>query len=233
MIREIQDPELGTIAIRRHPQARGIRFRMTPRGVLSASVPKRTPVTAIKLAIKASRRDLKKMLEQHRSTSLYRDGQAIGKSHTLQIHSSATQDDITVSLRDRVITVQKPENIDASDPVLQQRIQECVIKALRKESRVYLGYRLERLAKKHGYRYEKIRYAHTGTRWGSCSSTGTISLNIALMMLPLELIDYVLIHELCHTKEMNHSIAFWRLVREADLDYEIHRKALKSYNPSL
>lgn len=66
-------------------------------------------------------------------------------------------------------------------------------------------------------------------RWGSCDVSGNIKLNWRLTMLPPPLRDYVLIHELCHLKEMNHSAAFWRLVVRYCPNYKILRKELKSY----
>jgi len=87
------------------------------------------------------------------------------------------------------------------------------------------------LADEFGFSYERVRFSHASSRWGSCSSGGTVSLNITLMRLPDRLIDYVLIHELAHTKHMNHSAEFWAEVEKHDPGYKRHRKALKMFSP--
>ncbi len=65
------------------------------------------------------------------------------------------------------------------------------------------------------------------TRWGSCSRGNSISLNAKLLFLPPELVEYVLLHELCHTRAMDHSARFWAIVAEHDPGFERHRRALK------
>lgn len=230
---EFHDERLGTIRVKRHPNARHIRFRISPKGVMTATAPPRTSLGAIKRTATSCRDELLAMLDEHRNKIRYYDGQEIGKSHSLRIVTSEHYAQPVVVQRDRAIVATVPREQQADDIAVQNAIQLEVIKVLKKESKVYLERRLRHLALRLDYRYHKIRYTHTGTRWGSCSSTGTISLNIALMMLPLELIDYVLIHELCHTREMNHSTAFWNLVRAADPSYLIHRRSLKQYSPAL
>jgi len=89
------------------------------------------------------------------------------------------------------------------------------------------------LAEEHGFSFKRTKITHASSRWGSCSSAGTISLNIGLMNLPFELIDYVIIHELCHTRHMNHSASFWREVAQFDPSYKIHRAELKKYSPHI
>jgi predicted metal-dependent hydrolase len=83
---------------------------------------------------------------------------------------------------------------------------------LRQEAKSYLPKELERLAKEHGFKYKSVRIQKSKTRWGSCSSKATINLSLYLMLLPAHLIEYVLLHELCHTIHMNHSPDFWALL---------------------
>ena len=75
--------------------------------------------------------------------------------------------------------------------------------------------------------YQRIRIGAQKTRWGSCSSRGTISYNWHLVLMPERIMDYVVVHELCHLVEMNHSPAFWKKVSEILPDYEDRRKWLK------
>lgn len=106
------------------------------------------------------------------------------------------------------------------------------IDTLRKKARHYLPRRLMILAKKHGFEYKMGKLTHSSTRWGSCNSSGSINLNISLMRLPVELIDYVIIHELCHTRHMNHSKLFWEEVGKCDPKYKGHRKILRESSPT-
>ena len=99
------------------------------------------------------------------------------------------------------------QKLPVNDPSTQ-RARDAQKKILMKKARDYLPYRLEFWAQKYGYKYSGVRLSHANTRWGSRSSTGTISLNIGLMKVPEPLRDYVILHELAHTLVMNHSPKF-------------------------
>ncbi len=114
-----------------------------------------------------------------------------------------------------------------------QRTRDYQKKMLMKKAKEYLPYRLEYYAKLYGYDYDKCRLTHANTRWGSCSSNRTISLNIGLMKVPEVLRDYVILHELAHLHHMDHSKAFWAEVYEHDKNYKIHEKKLKLFNPGV
>lgn len=227
----IIDEEFGTITIRRSSRASHIRIRVAPNGKLRASLPLYAPLFLVKRLIKNSRDELRSLLNTH-TDSDFTDGMAIGKSHTLFIRHRPVSK-ISVSRHGQQIVATLPEEESSDTASAIRSIREAVIEALRIEAKSHLPKRLAYLAEKYGFTYTKVRFSHAGSRWGSCSSNGTISLNIALMKLPFELIDYVLVHELSHTVHMNHSKAFWGLVSQADANFEQHRRELKKASPSI
>lgn len=228
----IQDEEFGKITIRRSPAATHVKVRAAPDGTLHASLPMYAPLFLVKSLLKSSRPELRKIINQAKPEYAYVNGMQIGKSHTLIIQEVASRQ-MSVSRHGQQIIIKCPIDSDVNSPDVARQIRDAIIAALRLEAKSYLPRRLSFLANRYNYSYDKVRFSHSGSRWGSCSSNGTISLNIALMKLPFELIDYILIHELSHTVQMNHSAEFWDLVRIADPNYKEHRKALKLLSPTI
>jgi len=103
----------------------------------------------------------------------------------------------------------------------------------REQARKVLTERVEFFARKYGFKNGKIRISSARTRWGSCSSKDTLSFTWRLVMAPLDVIDYVVVHELCHLKEMNHSKVFWAQVETILPDYKWRRKWLKDNGATL
>jgi len=227
----IHDEEFGKITIRRSARASQVRLRVGPDGTLRASMPLYAPAFLVKRLIKSSRTELRDLLAQSAPTTVYEDGMRIGKSHSLTVRSTAGA--LQVKRSGQHIHVLLPETHTLANPEVIRAIRDVVQSALRVEAKSYLPKRLAFLAKQHGYSYTQVRFSHASGRWGSCNSEGTISLNIALMKLPFELIDYVLLHELAHTRHMNHSTDFWQLVSEADPSYKQHRALLKQETPTI
>ena len=100
-------------------------------------------------------------------------------------------------------------------------------------AKMLLPKRVAMLAKKAGVTYGTIMVRCQKSRWGSCSSKGNLNFNCLLLLAPPDVMDYVIIHELCHRKEMNHSPEFWAEVARLMPDYEIHRAWLKEHGDRL
>ena len=89
--------------------------------------------------------------------------------------------------------------------------------------------RVAMYAERIGVSYGRITIRHQRTRWGSCSTKGNLNFNCLLMLTPPEVIDYVIVHELCHRKEMNHSARFWALVAAVLPDYAQQKRWLREH----
>lgn len=114
-----------------------------------------------------------------------------------------------------------------------EKLTEEEQKMYAKEARKLFEARTAYYAPIVGVTYNRIAIKSQKTRWGSCSSKGNLNFNYLLYFAPLEILDYVVVHELCHRKEMNHSRAFWALVEKVLPDYKERRKWLKEHGKEL
>ncbi|HPY42140.1 MAG TPA: SprT family zinc-dependent metalloprotease, partial [Thiolinea sp.] len=114
----------------------------------------------------------------------------------------------------------KLEGTEACQAVLQTWLKQY--------AKLYLPALLSQLATETGLSYQQCSIKNQQTRWGSCSSQGRINLNAKLLFLPAMWVRYVLIHELCHTRELNHSPRFWALVKQFEPNYPAIQRAMKN-----
>ena len=113
-------------------------------------------------------------------------------------------------------------------------VQRTALENRYKEAaRSYIPQRVAYYHAKTGGTYHHITIRDQKTRWGSCSSKGTLSFNWRLMLAPPSILDYVVVHELCHLTHMDHSSAFWHAVEEICPDYRNARKWLKEHGNEL
>lgn len=115
----------------------------------------------------------------------------------------------------------------------QAVVEQLIRDWYRREARRQLGVRLAELAPRIGVQPSGLSIRAQRTRWGSCSSRGTISLNWRLLLVPGRLADYVLVHELCHLRHMDHSPAFWGLVETVMPDHASRRAELRACQATL
>ena len=153
-------------------------------------------------------------------------------SVTVRAPRSVSEKDIEEILKKKEAWISKHiEKIKKTKERLEAESTEKLTRekviALAEEALKVIPERVEYFAKVIGVTYGKITVRNQKTRWGSCSSKGNLNFNCLLMLAPPEVLDYVVVHELCHRKQMNHSKAFWLEVEKVLPDYKEARKWLK------
>ncbi len=119
------------------------------------------------------------------------------------------QSHFALSFRNDEVVLLYPDGTDFSRKEVQQLLRNGIVRAMKRKAAELLPPVLEMYASKYALRYKKVKITGAKSRWGSCSGAGTISLSCYLVLLPPHLVDYVLLHELTHTVEMNHGLRFW------------------------
>ena len=115
----------------------------------------------------------------------------------------------------------------------EDHLTEAQLRNLAEQALLVIPKKAARYAAELGVTYGRITIRNQKTRWGSCSAKGNLNFNCLLMLTPDEVINYVVVHELCHRREMNHSKAFWQLVESVIPDYKIQKKWLKDHGMAI
>lgn len=143
-----------------------------------------------------------------------------------------TEKEIDRILKDNAVWIEKHlalarEKAERQKSQEDKKLTDAEMQELADRALKYIPGRVAFFAEKVGVSYGRITIRNQKTRWGSCSSKGNLNFNCLLMLAPPEVLDYVVVHELCHRREMNHSKAFWAEVEKILPDYRTHVKWLK------
>lgn len=211
MEKQWRDKELGLVTLRVSARARRYSIKLV-RGLLVAVMPRGGDEGTLMAFIEENRPKLKEMLRNHPAADMLSDKTEL-QTNTFRLHIFCTErSNYYMSLNGGVLNIACPVETDFKDGRVQGLLKGFLEKALRHEARRVLPGRLQALAAQCNFTYSGIRINNSKTRWASCSSRGSINLSLSIMLLPGHLIDYILLHELCHTREMNHSERFWALM---------------------
>lgn len=209
-------PALGTVLFVKRKGQKSLRIRIKPNSIV-VSMPPYTPYT---VGLRFLNTKIDWVKEHQASHSEILSGMHIGKYHRLSFTESTKN---SSRIHEGEIHVTGSE----------EYARKTIIRALKKEAETLITQRCIDLASHTHLYFNNLKFKHMTSRWGSCSSDKKLTFSVLLIQLPWHLIDYVIIHELCHTAHMNHSANFWKLVEEHCHDYKDRRKLLKKYQPQI
>lgn len=229
----MEHPRWGTIIVARNARARRIVLRACPDGIRIT-----VPIYANKSDIERAIDECVPKLLQKRPQSM---GNVIDKDFRIESDNfifcieEHSADLFQLRYSGISATLLCPTGTCYSDKKMQEWLRKAITTALTRRAKELLPPRLKALAAEKGFVYNSCTVRNVHSRWGSCNAKKNISLSIYLAMLPNELIDYVLLHELCHTVEMNHSDRFWALMDKVTAPAKAKdlRKKLKGYRTNI
>lgn len=223
----------GPVIMRRSPRARRLTIRIKQDGTVTLTIPLRFS-SAAALAFLDSQRSWiiakSAHLEAMRSKPLPYDGNfpLQTRRHHLELQAAAVSGPKVRILQDK-IKIDYPAYLKITAPEVQAAIAQGLTAAYRREAQEYLPERVRQLALRYGFQYQKVRIKNQKSCWGSCSKRNNINLNLHLMRLPDELIDYVILHELTHTRVHDHSSRFWLELERILPQARQYRRQLQRY----
>ena len=211
-LQSFQDRQLGVITIKPHATARHFIFRATSTGI-QITCPLGATRSQIIEALERQRHKLPKLIRQNdNQIRLVKDASIQMLNFSVRITESGYGNLFQARYVQQVLEFQCPNNTDYSRAAVQAFFQKNIANVLKLTAKQYLPERLAQLAEKIGKNYHSCSVSYGKQRLGRCDSHGDILLSYRLMMLPVHLCDYVMLHELTHLTEMNHSPRFYALL---------------------
>lgn len=208
--RILEDEELGKLLVRVNVRARRLTFR-TREDAIYVTVPPGTTLSEIRNVIEQLRPRLRSARQKHTRPLIDLNYRIDTEFFKLSLVSGQRERFLSRSELGEMQIICPPD-ADFTEPELQEWLRKVIEEALRRNAKIILPPRLYALSIRHGLTYKSVKINSSSGRWGSCSARGSINLSYYLVLLPPHLIDYVLLHELAHTREMNHGERFWALL---------------------
>jgi len=226
----IQDLE---IKLKKSFKAKNISIKIKPFEGVLVTVPMlvsfKLAEDFVKTKIKWINKNLNKVQKQEQSYTFFSANSSFKtRSHLVNITSTELSKN-TVHIENTNVKVLISKKLSISSEENQLYIRNIILEIWRKEAKEYLPKRVKALAIDHDFNYQKLTIKNTKSRWGSCSFDNNINLSLHLMRISNELIDYVILHELVHTKVKNHSSKFWETLEKHCPNSKILDKELKKY----
>lgn len=217
---------IGPVVVTTNKLARSIRLSIST-GEVRLTRPALVSTASVNTFIEKNREWISKKLADSKQGRQVHDGDMLAPDTKVVIARSKTASKVEVAKTQDGLLVKHPVNLSSGDEEVQSVIVETLVPIWRKQAKNYLPKRINQLATTYGFEFGQLRLKNIHSRWGSCSSAGNINLNIQLMKLDDDLIDHVLLHELSHTRAMNHGSDFWKIFESVRPGARAERKQLK------
>ena len=226
----ISDKDFGKIHFVVRRSARNITMRVKEDGLHVTTPPYRS-ITALLEAIAPFRERLRNVCSEVKPKPFDLNFSIEAECFRLKLETSPLKN-FTVSMRDETVVIACPAHAEFTTDRVQTLVKNAVMRAMRKKAEEYLPPLVQYWSSLFDLPYNKVTISKARSRWGSCSSKRDISLSFYLMLLPAHLMDYVILHELAHTREMNHGPKFWELLNQlTDGKALALRKELRMHRP--
>lgn len=213
-------------SVTKRKASRNIKISLGNDGRVKVSIPTYVPYAAAISFVKSRRTWINKHLPE---VKIYRHGMQLGKSHHLQIIKEPGAKSVETRIVGGEARLILPPELSSLSFESQAAARGLAVRVYRSQAKQLLPLRVKELATKYDFKYANLRFRDLKSRWGSCDHSGNITLSIKLMELPWDLIDYVILHELNHTKYLNHSPKFWDNLKMLMPDALEKRKQIKLY----
>lgn len=217
--------EIGQIKIYKRKGQKNIRLRVDNDGSVKLSLPWYVSKRVGLIYAKSKKVWLKEQLKSH--TSSVSEIRYIG-IYKVEIEYTGRKRP-SAQINNGSIFITLPEHLNEEQKIKQTA--NVIEEVLRKKAQAVLCSEVERIASKNNIDIKSVKVKKLKSRWGSCDSKKNITLNLYLAHLPDRVWEYVICHELAHTKHLNHSWQFWSYVGELLPDYQQMRKELRKYSP--
>ncbi|MDR1743635.1 MAG: M48 family metallopeptidase [Dysgonamonadaceae bacterium] len=204
------DPEIGRILIKINQRAKSVIAR------------RKADCVALTVPSFFTKKDILRAIEQLKPRLLSVEPKPVALidenttfetfSFRVVVQRYALSDTIRMSLKNGMLSIFVPQQIDITRPNVQDAIKELIRQGLRFEAKRILPQKTALFASKNKLQFSEVKINKSLSRWGSCSRKKSLNFSLYLLLLPEKLIDYVVLHELTHTVEMNHSDRFWSLL---------------------
>jgi predicted metal-dependent hydrolase len=230
-VKTIAMPKLGAVLFNKRRNSRSIRISLGHNGQVKVTLPRW--VSYFEAQRFVASKTLWILDQKVKVEKKLVEGQQIGKYHNLSFMPLAGYNQPRGFVKEHIITIKFPAGLAIEDQLVQDCALKASNKALMEEAREVLPARLNMLANEHSFKVSDIKIKLLKSRWGSCNSRNEITLNSHLMLLPWHLVDYVLLHELIHTKVMKHGQDFWNEFKNYDSQALALRKEIKTFRSSI